>query len=161
MTPPVRVAGPQDAEAVAELLVAFRDHLGRAWPDAATFLAGVRRLIERDEVEYLLAGDPPTGVAQLRYRHGVWLDAEDCELEDLYVRPQAQGQGLGRALVTATIERARARGCRRIALDTEEQNVPARSLYESLDFYSGGGEPGSLGIFMRRRIVENMPPGAQ
>lgn len=158
--PPVRVAGPDEAAVVAELLVAWRDYMGRDWPDAAAFLAGVRRLIAREDVEYLLAGDPPAGVAQLRYRHGIWLDAEDCELEDLFVRPQAQGKGLGRALVIAAIERARERGCRRIALDTAEENVPAVALYESLGFRSGGGEPGRFGIFMRRRIVENMPPGA-
>jgi ribosomal protein S18 acetylase RimI-like enzyme len=161
VTEPVRVAGPQDAEVVAELLVAFNDHLGRDWPAAPAFLAGVRKLIERDDVEYLLAGDPPVGVAELRYRHGLWLDAEDCELEDLFVRAEAQGLGLGRALVEATIERARARGCRRIQLDTGEENVPAISLYESLGFRSGGGEPGRYGIFMRRRITENMPPGVE
>jgi ribosomal protein S18 acetylase RimI-like enzyme len=161
VTPPVRVAGPQDAETVAELLVAFRDHLGRDWPDAEAFLAGVRKLIEREDVEYLLAGDPPAAVAELRYRHGLWLDAEDCELEDLFVREEAQGQGLGRALVEATIERATARGCRRIQLDTAEENVPAISLYESLGFRSGGDEPGRYGIFMRRRIAENMPPGVE
>ena len=90
-----------------------------------------------------------------------WLDAEDCELEDLFVREEAQGRGLGRALVEATIERARERGCRRIQLDTGEENVPAISLYESLGFRSGGGEQGRYGIFMRRRITENMPPGVE
>ena len=162
MTPTVRVAGPEDATVVARLLAEFRDHEGRDWPTSpAAMRAGVERLIERDDVEYLLAGDPALGVAELRYRHGLWLDAEDCELEDLFVREEAQGQGLGRALVAAAIERARARGCRRIQLDTAEENVPAISLYESLGFRSGGGEPGRYGIFMRRRIAENMPPGVE
>ena len=40
MTEQVRVAGPQAAEVVAELLVAFNDHLGRDWPEAPAFLAG-------------------------------------------------------------------------------------------------------------------------
>jgi ribosomal protein S18 acetylase RimI-like enzyme len=156
---PVRVAAPQDAPLVARLLTEFRDHEGRDWPPEEAIRAGVERLIERDDTEYLLGGDPPMGVAQLRYRYGVWWDAEDCALEDLFVRADARGTGLGRALVDAVIERARARGCRRIELDTGEENGPALALYRSLGFRSGGDEPGRLGVFMRRRIPENLPPG--
>ena len=159
MTPPVRVAAADEAAVVAELLVAWRDHMGRDWPDPEAIRAGVQRMIVRDDAEYLLAGEPPAGIAQLRYRYGIWLDAEDCLLEDLFVRPEAQGSGLGRALVTAAIERARARGCRRMELDADEHNAPARALYESLGFRSGAGEPGRFALFMRRRITENMPPG--
>jgi ribosomal protein S18 acetylase RimI-like enzyme len=159
VSPPVRVAAPEDAEVVARLMVAFRDHEGRDWPPAATMRAGVERLIGRDDTEYLLGGDPPTGVAQVRYRYGVWFDAEDCHLEDLFVLEAARGTGLGRALVSAVIERARERGCRRIELDTAEENAPALALYRSLGFRSGGDVPGRYGIFMRRRIPENMPRG--
>ena len=159
MTPPVRVAGPEDATVVARLLTEFRNHLGRNWPPEATIRAGVERLIARDDSEYLLGGDPAAGVAQLRYRYGVWWDAEDCALEDLYVSSEARGSGLGKALVTAAIERARARGCRRMELDTGEENEPALALYRSLGFRSGLDEPGRLGVFMRRRIPENIPPG--
>jgi ribosomal protein S18 acetylase RimI-like enzyme len=159
VTPPVRVAAREDAAVVARLLAEFRDHEGRDWPPEETMRAGVERLIVRDDTEYLLGGDPPVGSAQLRYRYGVWFDAEDCALEDLFVRDEARGSGVGRALVTAAIARARARGCRRIELDTAEQNEPALALYRSLGFRSGGDEPGRYGIFMRRRIPENMPPG--
>jgi len=160
VTPPVRAAGPEDATVVARLLAEFRTHLDRDWPSDATIRAGVERLIARDDAEYLLGGEPPAGVAQLRYRYGIWWDAEDCALEDLFVRAEARGSGLGRALVEAAIERARARGCRRMELDTGEENEAALALYRSLGFRSGDDEPGRLGIFMRRRIPENIPPGA-
>ena len=121
--------------------------------------AGVERLIGRDDVDYLLGGDPPLGVVQLRYRYGVWWDAEDCHVEDVFVRAEARGSGLGRALVSFAIERARERGCRRLELDTAEENAPALALYRSLGFRSGGDEPGRLAVFMRRRIDANVPPG--
>ena len=121
--------------------------------------AGVERLIVRDDTEYLLGGDPATGIVQLRYRYGVWLDAEDCHVEDVFVRAEARGSGLGPALVASAIERARERGCRRLELDTAEENAPALALYRSLGFRSGDDEPGRLAVFMRRRIPENMPPG--
>ena len=155
----IRVATPDDVGVVAGLLCDFRDHEGRHWPPDEAVRAGVERLIGRDDGEFLLGGDPPAGIVQLRYRYGIWWDAEDCALEDLFVRAEARGSGLGRALVEAAIDRARARGCRRMELDTAEENEPALALYRSLGFRSGLDEPGRLGVFMRRRIPENIPPG--
>ena len=115
------VAEPHEAEIVARLLIEFRDWYGRDWPSDNAFLAGVERLIERTDTEYLLAtpddDSPPAGVCQLRYRWGIWLAAEDCWLEDLYVRDDARRTGVGSALVELAIGRARERGCRRVELD--------------------------------------------
>jgi ribosomal protein S18 acetylase RimI-like enzyme len=151
VTPAVRVAAPGDAEVVARLLCAFRDYEGRHWPPDATMRAGVERLIGRDDTEYLLGGEPPAGIVQLRYRYGVWWDAEDCHLEDLFVLDAARGTGLGRALVTAVIERARERGCRRIELDVNEQNTAALRFYESLGFTAEPKPPGRT-LFISRRL---------
>jgi ribosomal protein S18 acetylase RimI-like enzyme len=146
----VRVAGPDDVEVVARLLTEFREHEGRDWPPLESIRAGVERLMPRDDTEYLLGGDPPAGIVQLRYRWGVWWDAEDCNVEDVFVSAGARGSGLGRELVSAAIDRARERGCRRMELDTGADNAPAQGLYRSLGFFESG-------IFMRRRIDENLP----
>jgi GNAT superfamily N-acetyltransferase len=144
-------AAPDEAPTVAALLGAFRDHLGYDQPDDASLLASVERIIVRDDAEYLLAGgDEPTGVAQVRYRWSVWWSAEDCWLEDLYVRPQARGSGLGRALVQEVIDRATARGCRRVELDVNSENPTAMALYRSLGFDTG--KTGGQDIFMRKRL---------
>jgi ribosomal protein S18 acetylase RimI-like enzyme len=146
----VRVAGPDDIDVVARLLTEFREHEGRDWPPEEAIRAGVERLMPRDDTEYLLGGDPPAGIVQLRYRWGVWWDAEDCNVEDVFVSADARGSGLGRALVSAAIDRARERGCRRIELDTGADNAPAQGLYRSLGFFDSG-------FFRRRRIDENLP----
>jgi ribosomal protein S18 acetylase RimI-like enzyme len=146
----VRLAGPGDVEVVARLLAEFNEHNGRDWPPEAAIRAGVERLMARDDTEYLLGGDPPAGVVGLRYRYGVWWDGEDCNIEDVFVRADARGTGLGRALVSAAIDRARERGCRRMELDTGADNAPAQGLYRSLGFQDHG-------IFMRRPIPENLP----
>jgi GNAT superfamily N-acetyltransferase len=129
----VWVAEPAEAETVGRLLVAFRDWYGRDWPSDNSILASVEGLIERPDTEYLLGSadedSPPAGVCQLRFRHSVWMAAPDCWLEDLYVEDSARGAGLGGALVEAALERARARGCRRVELDTSESNEAARRLY--------------------------------
>jgi ribosomal protein S18 acetylase RimI-like enzyme len=148
----IRLATSADAGAVARLLIAFRNWTSRSEPGDDRFRAGVRRLLEDPNTEYLLGGDPPAGVAALRYRYGLWYDTEDCLLEDLYVSDEARGTGLGRALVEAALERARERGCARVELDVNEQNEPALALYRSLGFDSRDDLFGARNLFMRRKL---------
>jgi len=149
-------AEPHEAEAVARLLVEFRDHLGLDWPSANAFLAGVERLIEDRDAAFLLAApdedSAPAGVAQVRFRYGLWWAADDCLLEDLYVRDEARGHGVGRALVEGVVELAKERGCRRIELDTNEANEAALALYESLGFCAVDKRFGKRNVFMRRHL---------
>jgi GNAT superfamily N-acetyltransferase len=145
-------AGPHEAETVARLLVAFRDHLGYDWPSENAFLAGVERLIEERDTEYLLASRdddaPPSGVVQLRFRRGIWRAGGDCLVEDVFVDQSARGHGVARALLDLATERALERGCRRMELDVNEANAPALALYESYGFTAG--EPRDL--YMRRHL---------
>ncbi len=141
MTPRVWRAGIEEAETVAGLLVEFRDWTGTDWPSANAFLATVERLMEDPRsTEFVLGAPhddaPPSGVCQLRYRLSVWAAADDCWLEDLYVRESARRAGLGAALVDAALARAEERGCRRVELDASEGNPPAMALYESFGFTS-------------------------
>lgn len=149
----MRVAGPGDAADVAELMCGFRDWWGYAEPSDAVMRDGVERLLGDPATDYLIGGDPPAGVCQLRYRYGVWLAGEDCWLEDLYVRDEARGSGLGTELVQAAVARARARGCRRVELDVNEANAPARALYQGLGFSSWAEPPGGDTLLMRLRLV--------
>jgi GNAT superfamily N-acetyltransferase len=145
----VRLATPKDAAEVARLLAAFRSWYGKDMPDDESFRRSVDRLIVDPGTEYLLAGDPAVGVCQLRYRHSIWTESEDCWLEDLFIAEEARGTGAGRALVRAAFERARSRGCARIELDVDAVNAPARALYESEGFRDKA-EGGSL--FLQRRL---------
>jgi ribosomal protein S18 acetylase RimI-like enzyme len=148
----VQLAGTNDASEVARLLSAFRDWQGRDYPSDASIQASVERLLADPDTEFLLAGDPPAGVLQLRFRHAVWTGADDANLEDLFVSAEARGSGLGRELVEAALERARERGCARILLDTNESNEAALRLYESVGFRSGSGDAGGRDVFMRLRL---------
>ena len=149
-------AEPHEAEAVARLIVEFRDHLGLDWPSENAFLAGVERLIEQRDAAFLLASPhddaPPAGVAQVRFRYGLWWAAEDCLLEDLFVREDVRSGGVGRALVEAVIELARERGCRRVELDVNDANAPALKVYESLGFSAQDDRYGGRNLLMRKRL---------
>jgi ribosomal protein S18 acetylase RimI-like enzyme len=145
-------ATPDEAPAVAALLGGFRDHFGGDWPDHASLLASVERIMGGGDADYLLAasGDEPQGVAQVRYRWSVWWEAEDCWIEDLFVREDGRGSGLGRALMDAALERAKVRGCRRVELDVNSENAAALALYRSLGFQTG--KMGGQDLLMRRRL---------
>ena len=61
-------------------------------------------------------------------------DDRDAHIRMLAVAPASQGKGVGRALVNACIERARAAGKHRILLKTRPSMTAAHRLYEGLGF---------------------------
>jgi ribosomal protein S18 acetylase RimI-like enzyme len=150
-------AEPHEAEPVSRLLVAFRNYYGRDWPSENAILATVERLVEDPHTDYLLASPaedaPAAGLCQLRYRPSVWTAAPDCWLEDLYVEDAARGQGLGAALVEAALARARERGCRRVELDTSEDNEAALGLYHRFGFSERSKDGAARDLFLGVRLT--------
>ena len=149
-------AEPAESAAVAHLLLAFRDWWGRAGPSAESFQSSVERLIGDQDTEFLLGSaghdGAPSGICQLRFRFSAWHAAEDCFIEDLFVREEARGSGLGAALVEAALERARGRGCARVELDVNEENRAALGLYERLGFSAVPAPGAGRDLLMRLRL---------
>ena len=141
---------------MARLLVAFRDHWGSNSPSDNAFLAGVERLMDDVNTDFVLgAADedgPPVAVAQLRYRFGIWRAGTECLLEDLYLEPQARGAGLGTAMMEAVLVRAMERGARQVELDTFEDNTAAIALYEKMGLRLQQPGESSRRLLMRVRI---------
>ena len=68
--------------------------------------------------------------------------AGEAELLTLAVDPAARRQGIGRDLVLAFLDAARARSADQAFLEVAEDNAPARRLYEALGFAETGRRKG-------------------
>ncbi|MBU6452628.1 MAG: GNAT family N-acetyltransferase [Cyanobacteria bacterium REEB67] len=62
------------------------------------------------------------------------IDSEICEMKRLFVRPEFQRLGLGKALVVAIIRAARERGYKRMRLDSVASMASAIALYRKVGF---------------------------
>jgi GNAT superfamily N-acetyltransferase len=72
----------------------------------------------------------PQGFAIHQHHPSTWVLGDDGYLEDLFVAPEARGQGLGRALIEDLVAIGRAKGWRRLYWLTEITNSTARHLYD-------------------------------
>jgi len=101
-------------------------------PPAGTAFFGARTQPEDvlvAEVDGAVAGYARLGQAMALGSHEHVL-----EISGLAVDPRRQGRGVGRSLVEAAVEQARARGARKLALRVLGLNTGARRLYEACGF---------------------------
>lgn len=149
----VRVADVADAETIGRLLHDFNQEFGDPTPSPQALGERIRELLGDAQFTVLLVAGEPHGLAVLRFRPGIWSRALECYLAELYVVPGRRGQGLGRALMEASIEFARRKGADYMDLGTSEHDVIARALYESLGFSNREGKPdGPINYFYEREL---------
>jgi ribosomal protein S18 acetylase RimI-like enzyme len=128
---------------------------GEAWAAAETLIreyaASLGVSLEFQQFDEEIANlsreyGPPHGVMLLAREAGDYIACgalrrfsdDSCEMKRLYVRPAAQGRGVGRAMAKALIDETRRLGYRRILLDTLPSMRGAQALYRSLGFLETG-----------------------
>jgi putative acetyltransferase len=74
-------------------------------------------------------------------------DAGTCEVRKMYFLPEVRGLGLGRELLGAILDAARAAGYRVAYLETLARMVAARALYASFGFEQLAAPRGATGHF--------------
>ncbi|MDP3403229.1 MAG: GNAT family N-acetyltransferase [Brevundimonas sp.] len=137
MSPSVTIAPAVSAEHVAEVAGLFRAYgasldVDLAYQDFETELADLPGKYASPTGALLLAHDAsgePIGCVGLRP-----LDDGTCEMKRLFVSPAGRGLGLGRALMLAAIDVARAQGYREMQLDTLPTMAAAQTLYRRAGF---------------------------
>lgn len=73
-----------------------------------------------------------TGIVHYLFHRSTWTPGNYCYLQDLFVTGEARGLGVGRALIEAVYERAKAAGASRVHWLTQNDNAQARILYDQV-----------------------------
>jgi GNAT superfamily N-acetyltransferase len=89
---------------------------------------------ENRSAEALLAfkGDAPAGFAVYFFSYSTFLAKPGLYLEDLFVKPEYRGGGIGSRLFSELLKIASARGCGRFEWSVLDWNEPAIAFYEKL-----------------------------
>src|SRR5438445_869316 len=77
-------------------------------------------------------GSQPAGFALFFYNYSTWWGRAGIHLEDLFVRPEFRGKGIGKALLVYLAQIAVEENCRRLEWQVLDWNTPAIDFYESL-----------------------------
>jgi len=74
----------------------------------------------------------PVGFAFWFLAYSTWRAQPTLYLEDLFVRPEARGRGIGKAMMRFLARTALAMGCGRFIWQVLDWNTPSIEFYESL-----------------------------
>jgi GNAT superfamily N-acetyltransferase len=78
------------------------------------------------------AAHAPAGFALYFFNYSTFLAKPGLYLEDLFVKPEFRGLGLGKALLLHLAKLANQRGCGRMEWSVLDWNQPAIAFYESI-----------------------------
>ena len=148
MSPIEVTPAPDLAEPLSLLETSLRD--GEPVPEA--FIESLREHVRTGTMDVLAARSEgrTLGVAVLAYRPSITAGALFASIEDLYVRPEARRQGVGRSLLEAADKRCKAH---RISyLEVQVEDGAAESFYAAL-----GYEPEETVRVLSRSLPVDVP----
>ncbi len=123
-----------DLDAVKTLFTAYNDFLDidldfQNFAEELASLPGKYHPNKNGQLYLACWNDEPVGCAAF-YQ----FEEKTCELKRLYVSPNVQGKGIGKALMQQAITDATAMGYQRLLLDSLKRLKSARKLYEAFGF---------------------------
>ena len=129
----VSIAGPDDAEALAEALVGLVPQLSRTNPPPTR--EAVRAMLAHDAVtQFLARADDGTIVGVATLATFPIPTATRAWIEDVIVDQASSNQGIGRLLVHAMIARATELGAKTVDLTSRPSREAANHLYRKAGF---------------------------
>src|SRR6202030_3601822 len=135
----IRPVGKGERAAWEPLWKGYQAFYEVALPEEATDKAW-ERLHDSTEPMFILGAyveGKLTGIVHYLFHRSMWTVGNYCYLQDLFVAEEARGLGLGRALIEAVYEKARAAGASRVHWLTQTTNTQARILYDQVADNSG------------------------
>ena len=145
----IRLATPADAGSLGRMLYEFNTGFESATPTADEAARRFGDLLARDDVLAVVASpgssDAPTdvGFALLTLRPTPYSDHPLAQLEELYVRPDLRGRGVGAAIITRSLFEVVARRCEEMLINVDADDLGARRFYERHGFTDRDPDSGS------------------
>jgi len=129
-----RLATASDAAQVVSLLQEIIVSHGVTPPEPGRLHATLAAILEAPEHIVLVAEteDRLAGMCALIFSQSTWSASPVCELQDVVVTQDYRRTDVGRGLMRAAEEIAKARGCARLFLLAECWNLDAHAFYRSL-----------------------------
>lgn len=154
--PTPRRAEAADIVAIAACVrAAYSKYVPRIGKPPAPMLADYAALVAGGRV-YVIDGDDEEGGGPAATVGLIVLadEPDHLHVENVAVRPDAQGRGLGRALMAFAEAEARRRGYGELRLYTHERMVENLPLYAALGFEETGRgvQDGYARVFFRKRL---------
>ena len=140
-------ADPADAAALLAMVREF--HAEDGHPLEASSEEAVLRLAAGEELArawIVRRGDEAAGYLILTLGYSVEYGGRDGFIDDLYLKPDLRGQGVGGRLLAFAFEQAAALGINTLHLEVETMNERALGLYRAAGFEETGRR------LMRRRL---------
>ncbi|WP_295105689.1 GNAT family N-acetyltransferase [uncultured Microbacterium sp.] len=112
---------------------------GTELPDEIT-TESFRRIVEGRDLHGAVARDGDgraIGIVHWLTHPATWSTSPYCYLEDLYVDGESRGSGVGRLLIAHVRDWAVENGCEKVYWLTQETNMTARALYDSVATRTG------------------------
>lgn len=139
----IRVVERGDEDAWRGLWDGYNAFYGRAGdsalPEAITAATWERFFAPAEPVHCLVAESQAqvVGLAHFILHRSTSRLKEVCYLQDLFTLARLRGQGIGRQLILAVYEAAKAAGCSRVYWQTQTTNTPGRALYDKVARHEG------------------------
>ena len=140
----IEQATPSDVPQLADLLTALFTQEADFSPNREKQMRGLRLIIESPEKGRIFVARSEgevVGMASLLFTISTAEGAPACWLEDMVVRPDRRGRGLGSRLLQYALDYADAHGFARITLLTDLTNARAIRFYRRHGFCSSAMTP--------------------
>ena len=146
----IRIADKNDISVIADIInetwkVTYKDIVSEKdiikYTDKTNREDQISDFLNKGELEYLIASHNSSDCGVISYKKYDKDDYDDCAyIMQLYILPDFQKIGIGKALMAYVTDTIKEKGYKRIILNTLEKNSNARAFYEKLGYEYIGAE---------------------
>jgi GNAT superfamily N-acetyltransferase len=130
----IRKAISADAESIHKMIMELAEY-EQLLDEVSISVSDLEKLLESSDsfVEILIAEyeSSPVGYALYFHNYSTFLGKAGIYLEDLFVKPEFRGEGIGKSLLEYVIKLAKERNCGRVEWSVLDWNEPAIEFYKN------------------------------